>query len=36
MQGLAQASENPPAKVQWRTMKKQCAEQWKQLEITGE
>jgi hypothetical protein len=26
MQGFAQASENPPAQEQWKTMKKQCAE----------
>jgi len=36
MQGLAQAAEKPPAQEQWKTMKKQYAEQWKQSEITGE
>jgi hypothetical protein len=33
MQGLATAREKPPAQEQWRTMKKQSAEQWKQSKI---
>jgi hypothetical protein len=30
-QALAQAVENPPAQEQWKTMKKQCAEQFQTI-----
>jgi hypothetical protein len=40
MQGFAQASENPPAQEQWKTMKitmkKQCAEQSERSENPDE
>jgi hypothetical protein len=35
-QALAQAVENPPAQEQWKTMKKQCAEQFQTIRSQGE